>query len=134
MRLLIDTNIFVDVARQRVPHLAASEAVVKWCESHPGSGLIAWHTLSNLYYLIGDDVRARQFIAGVLETFEIPATGTARGKLSLRLPIRNFEDAMQIAAAIEAGADMIVTRDEADFRRSPVPVQSPRAFLAALAK
>jgi predicted nucleic acid-binding protein len=132
MKVLLDTNVLLDVAQARVPHRAESEAVVTWCVEHPGQSFVAWHTLSNLYFIIGNDRTAREFIADLLKVCEVPATGTAAAKLGLRLPLRDYEDALQLAAALEAGADVIVTRDEKDFRDSTIPGQSPSAFLAAL--
>ncbi len=46
---------------------------------------------------------------------------------------RDFEDNIQIASAVEVGADVIVTRDPADFANSPVRVMSPADVLAVLA-
>jgi hypothetical protein len=44
---------------------------------------------------------------------------------ALALPGADFEDNLQIACAKAAGPDLIVTRDPAGFRDSPVPVLSP---------
>lgn len=45
------------------------------------------------------------------------------------MPMRDFEDALQVAAAMACGAQFIVTRNERDFKASPVPALSPEAFL-----
>jgi hypothetical protein len=41
----------------------------------------------------------------------------------------NFEDALQAAAALAWSADHIVTRNLSDYRKSPVPAVTPKAFL-----
>lgn len=41
----------------------------------------------------------------------------------------DFEDALQVAAALAANADFIVTRNLQDFRRSPLPALTPPQFL-----
>ena len=43
----------------------------------------------------------------------------------------DFEDTLQIAAAKEWGADVIVTRDKDGFANSPVKVLAPAEFLNA---
>ena len=53
----------------------------------------------------------------------------AHAKHALTLPINDFEDAMQAAAAVEAGVDFIVTRNVADYVNSPIPAHRPAAFL-----
>jgi hypothetical protein len=40
----------------------------------------------------------------------------------------DFEDAMQVAASAW-GADVIATRNLQDFRKSPIPAQSPASLL-----
>ncbi len=43
----------------------------------------------------------------------------------------DFEDAVQNAAAVESGIDIIVTRNTADYRTSPLTVLTPEEFVAA---
>lgn len=134
MKVLVDTNVLLDVALRREPFFATSDAVVRWCENHPGGGFVAWHTLSNLYYVLRKakgEAAARGFMESVLKIFEVAPTGTPAAKQALRLGVTDFEDALQISAALAAGADVIVTRDGADFASSPVLVQMPEVFFAA---
>jgi predicted nucleic acid-binding protein len=135
MKALVDTNVLLDVALQRQPFLTDSDTVVKWAQSHPGQGFVAWHSISNIYYIVQKelgDAEARQFIGTLLDIFEVAVTSTASAKHALRLPMRDFEDALQVAAAIAAAADVIVTRDVTDYSGSTVPAQPPAGFLAAL--
>ena len=46
----------------------------------------------------------------------------------------DFEDNLQIACAVEAKLDAIVTRNAKDFVASPVLVLTPAELLAQLAK
>jgi predicted nucleic acid-binding protein len=136
MKVFVDTNILLDVALQRAPHLADSDRVMKWCEAHPGYAFIAWHTVSNLYYLLEkqlDDAAAREFITTLVDVFEVVETGTAFVKHALHLPFTDFEDALQTVAAVAVGADVIVTRNKPDYAGSPIPVQTPGEFLASVA-
>jgi hypothetical protein len=52
--------------------------------------------------------------------------------LAASLSFTNFEDAVQVAAAVTSGLDAVVTRNLADYRGAPVPVYSPTDFLAHL--
>lgn len=51
-------------------------------------------------------------------------------RYALDLPMADFEDALQTAAARACGARSIVTRNVRDFARSPVPAVTPGAVLA----
>lgn len=133
MKVLLDTDVLLGVALARLPHVTASEAVLDWCEAHPSDTFVAWHSLANVYYMLrpkrGAAV-ARQFIHELLEYAEVVPSGTAQAKHALALPMSDFEDALQTAAAVHGGADYIVTRNEADYAASPIPTKTPAAFMA----
>jgi hypothetical protein len=46
--------------------------------------------------------------------------------------MRDFEDAMQVAAAQACAADIIATRNTRDFRASPVKARTPKQLLVQL--
>jgi hypothetical protein len=46
--------------------------------------------------------------------------------------MRDFEDAMQVAAARECTADVIATRNTRDFGGSPIPARKPESILREL--
>jgi hypothetical protein len=49
-----------------------------------------------------------------------------------RKPLRDFELALQVAAGQAAGVDWIITRNEADFQKSPIPALSPEQALSSI--
>jgi predicted nucleic acid-binding protein len=128
VRILLDTDVLLDVALGRTKFLASSAAVLEWAESQPGQAAVAWHSLSNISYLLRPD--ARPFIRDLLHFVEVPPTGTDAARQAIALPMRDFEDALQAAAAMAFAANHIVTRNAAHYRQSPVPPLSPAEFLA----
>jgi len=52
--------------------------------------------------------------------------------LALKPDFKDFEDAVQYAAAKQVNADFIITRNIKDFRKSDIPIASPDSFLATL--
>lgn len=132
MKVLIDTNILLDVLLDREEFADESQVILDWCEAHPDSGWIAWHTLANLYYIgvrIAGKENAERFVDEVLEVFEICAADTLAAKSARSMPIGDFEDALQVAAAQKAQLDAIITRNKKDFRGSVVPALLPKEFL-----
>jgi predicted nucleic acid-binding protein len=133
MKILVDTNILLDVAQVRAEFFADSEKVLRWCEANPGSGMVAWHSISNLNYVLRKNPQqAREYIEDLVEFLEVVQTGTPQVKHALVLLMTDFEDALQVSAAVAGGVDVIVTRNARHFRGSPVPVQTPAEFLASL--
>ena len=130
MRLLIDINVLLDVALKR-PGSAASARLLAHC-GRQHEGWLAWHSLATLAYIIErqhSTVLARDFIRSLLAWAQVARTTTADLQTALDLPMADFEDALQAAAAMACGAQVIVTRNERDFKGSPVVALNPEAFL-----
>jgi predicted nucleic acid-binding protein len=131
--ILLDTDVLIDVALDREPHAEASSALLMFLENRPKMAFVAWHTLSNFYYLVspsheGED--ARQFLGDLAKFVSVAPTDTEAFNYAARLPIPDFEDALQIAAARACGASYIVTRNVKDFLESPIPARTPAQVLA----
>jgi predicted nucleic acid-binding protein len=122
MRVLVDTNVVLDALLRR---------------SKPGVLELAVSaiTVANLFYigrkLVGA-AQARQDVRTCLAAFEILPID--RGVLigADALPGKDFEDNLQIAAAVAAGLDMIITRNVGHFDASPVRVGTPAELLTML--
>lgn len=127
MKVLIDSDILLDVALDRAPHAEASGSVLDWAESHPGSAGVAWHTLTNVAYLLKDDPRL--FLNELLSFALVPQTSTEAARQALKLPVADLEDAFLVVAAMQFEAECIVTRNVKDYRRSPIPALTPEQFL-----
>lgn len=135
MRVLVDTNIFLDTLMDREGLAQASQEVLDWCEGHPGEAWIAWHTLSNLFYIGAKTTgrtNAMKYLDAILLAFEIAPCDSSSIRLARSLKMPDFEDALQVAAATEADAALIVTRNVKDFKRSPIRAINPEQFLKKL--
>ena len=133
--MLLDTDVLIDVALDRRPHSGPSCEILDRVERGARRAFVAWHTLSNFYYLVTPargDADTRDFIAELIRFVAVAPTDTAALRHALSLPMADFEDAMQVAAARACGARHIVTRNVGDFTRSPIPATTPREALVQL--
>jgi predicted nucleic acid-binding protein len=128
MRILIDTDVLLDVALAREPHLAASAAVLEWAHQG-GHASVAWHSLTNCSYLLKG---GKPFLQKLLKIVEVAAVGDAGARVALCLPMNDLEDAFQAAAALAWKADFIVTRNVADYKKSTVKAVTPAAFIKSM--
>lgn len=126
MRIFIDTDVLLDVYFAREPHLQASADLMDWAENNPGKAAVSWHGLANLHYL--SDHGAEDYIKSLLVFCEVPSTGSEEMIQALDLGFKDLEDAMQTSAALKFGAQLIVTRNTRDFRKSPIAVTTPQQF------
>lgn len=129
MKILIDCDVLLDIALRREPHFEASSMVLDWAEHNPGKAAIAWHTVANLFYLTNG--KTTKFIEELSEFIEIPATGVESLRDALSLEFKDFEDAMQVAAADLHAAQNIVTRNVKHYKKSPIKAVTPAEFTAA---
>ena len=133
--MLLDTDVLIDVALDRHPYSEFSSEILERVERGSRRAFVAWHTLSNFYYLVTPargDADARDFIAELVRFVAIAPADTPALRYAVSLPMADFEDAMQVAAARACGARHIVTRNVKDFARSPIPAIFPRDALAQL--
>jgi hypothetical protein len=54
--------------------------------------------------------------------------------LALNSEFRDFEDAIQYYTAIENDQDLIITRNQQDFKESKIPVMSAGEFIRSIKK
>ncbi len=60
MRILIDTNIVLDVLLDRSPYVEASAAVWAAVETGNAEGLLAAHAATTIYYLLQKEMVGRE--------------------------------------------------------------------------
>ena len=133
--ILLDTDVLIDVALDRRPHSDPASELLDRIEHGGEAAFIAWHSVSNLHYLVAPalgGVTARDFIVELTRFVAVASTDTESIRYAAGLPMDDFEDAMQVAAARACGARRIVTRNVADYERSPIPAVRPQQALSGL--
>lgn len=133
--MLMDTNILMDVVLDRHPFSEVASSLLNRLQRSDETAFVAWHSISNLHYVVSralGDLEAREFILQLTRFISVPVTGTDDILYAVALPMRDFEDAMQVAAARACGARHIVTRNARDYARSPISAISPQEALNQL--
>ena len=133
--MLLDTDVLLDVALDRQPHADAAAEILDRLERGRERAFIAWHTVSNFYYLVAPSrggPGARDFILDLTRFVAVAETDTSAVRYAAELPMHDFEDALQVAAARACGARHIVTRNVRDFDRSPIPALTPAEALTEM--
>ncbi len=128
MRVLVDANVIFDVYERRQAHYAASQQICRLAQRRTLAAALAGHTIANGFYIY-----RKPFVAFVrerlVEDFEICCGDAHQTRSCLKLGIGDLEDTLQIAAAMMWKAAFIITRNERDFKNSPIPALSPSTFL-----
>ncbi|HEX5070780.1 MAG TPA: PIN domain-containing protein [Vicinamibacterales bacterium] len=127
-RILLDVNVILDVLLDRKPHADASSDVWTAVETGHAQGFLSAHALTTVHYLNAKAAganMARRTTEALLSVFDVAVVDEAVMRSALALRFRDFEDAVTAAAATRARCSAIVTRNAADFRKSPVRVLTP---------
>lgn len=137
MKVLFDTNVLLDIALAREPFVKASIAAWTMVAEGQEKPLLAPHSLATFYYIVrqahGKDL-AMEAVHDLLETGRVAAFDDACAQESSALAFSDFEDAMVAACALRSEADWILTRNQSDFKKSPVDCQTPEVFLSMFSK
>ncbi len=134
--MLLDTDVLIDVALDRAPHVRHSAALLSELERRPPSAFVAWHSLSNFYYLVRasrSDTDAREFLSELTRFVQVAPSDAESLRFAAGLKMKDFEDALQVGAARAVGAEVIVTRNGRDYRNAPIQIATPRQALQRLA-
>lgn len=132
LNVALDTNILLDVALKREPWYDASKRLIEAGRDRSRmSTAVASLSLSDAYFVISKhkgEAEARGFLRFIMQSCDVVAVDAKTCAMSLEDPEPDFEDGLIAAAAIQAGADAIISRDEAAFNNLPIPKIDPRLF------
>jgi len=132
MRVLIDTNVVLDVLLKREGHRERSEAFLRLTPSRI-TGLLTATQTKDLFYLLrrawSSSEDARNTVADLIVNFTLVDVLEIDVQTTLSLRMSDYEDALIAACAKRVRADYIITRNTPDFRNSPIPAITPSDFL-----
>lgn len=134
-KVLIDLNVVLDVLQQREPHFQDSARVLALAETGQITAALAAHSWTTLFYLYQRDqsaAAARSRITELLQFLAVAAVDQRVIEQALNLPYPDFEDAVQMMAAVGSRIDYLVTRNVRDYKDGLLPVLKPGELIAAL--
>ncbi|MFO7943648.1 MAG: PIN domain-containing protein [Anaerolineales bacterium] len=133
--VLIDLNIILDVLQKRNPFYSTSVQVLAGVETGLMTGFLAAHSVTTLFYLIQKDqsaAAARAAITELLQFLQIAPVNQSTIDQALNLDYQDFEDAVQMIAALQCKADYLITHNISDYQPPLVPVLKPVELVALI--
>ena len=132
---MFDTNVILDVLLERLPFAEPAAHLLAQAERGQIQGFACATSVTTIFYLarksVGRDDARRQ-VADVLSILDVAPVNRAVLERAARSDIDDFEDAVVAESARQVNAQIILTRNERDFARSPIPVHSPMSLPALL--
>ncbi len=132
MKVLIDTNIILDVLCNRKEFAENSAKVFKLCEIKKIAGYISALSIANIVYIMRKELNAEK-VKEILEKlsliFEIADLKADDLKRASTLNFNDFEDAIQSTQASRIKANYIITRNVKDYNNSKVAAIKPSELI-----
>ena len=136
MRVLIDTNVVLDLLLDRQPFSEAASELFDRVEENSIEGFLGATTLTTLFYLAAkttDSATARDQVRRLLVLCSVAPVDKSVLTEALDLGLRDFEDAVLVAAARRVDAQVLVTRNLKDFRKvGGLTIVSPAELVESL--
>ncbi len=135
MRVLVDTNVILDVLLDRKPFSNEASHVLALVEASEIEGFLCATTVTTIDYLLSKALSAkksREILYKLLSIFEIAPVNRPVLEQALLSKISDFEDAVLEQAAMLVHADVITTRNVRDFKNSKITVFDPSELLSVI--
>jgi predicted nucleic acid-binding protein len=135
LKILLDTNIVIDVLMDRIPFSDSAADLFSKVEDGTIIGYLCGTTITTVYYLASNAVgaaRAQEEIKKLLNLFEVAPVNRHVLEAALVADFNDFEDAVIHEAACHIGADAIVTRNQKVFKKSRISVYSSEQMVHIL--
>lgn len=135
MKLLLDTNIVLDLLMDRTPFADAAAELFSKVEDGTVSGCLCATTITTIFYLTAKAVGSAQAqleVKKLLQLFEIAPVNRTVLESAVGAGFADFEDAVIYQSACHMGAEAIITRNLKDFSKSKLPVHTAEEMVTIL--
>lgn len=135
MKVLIDTNVILDVLLERENFKEDSGRILSLSEHKKIKGYVSATAITDIYYIarktFHDKEKALAVIKELLAFARVLKADEKSIKLAVKLHWKDFEDSVQYAIAKRSRIKAIITRNKNDYNDSEIAVFTPLEFLEA---
>ena len=135
-KILIDTNIVIDLLAQREPFYKSAAQLFSLADKQKLELSISSLTFANTNYVLSR-LKSTQEALEILRRFRVLIKILQLNDKLIDLALndnnfKDFEDGLQYYTAIENDQDIIITRDLKDFKESKIPVMTADEYLVSI--
>ena len=133
MKILIDTNIILDVMLRREPFYKLSLEILGLTKKDDVEEYISASAITDIYYLayrqLRDKGKVKKLMKELLTVVSVASVSEQEIENALSLELNDFEDSVQYSVAYLQEMDGIVTRNPSDYKDAKMKVWKPEEFL-----
>lgn len=133
-RLFLDTNIVVDLLDRREPFCNDAVRLFSMAYNKQVQLVVSPMTFSTASFLLRKHGTegVRKLLSNLRQLVSVATTDERTVDDSLASQFQDFEDALQYYTALEANAEIIITRNGKDFTASRLPVMTATEYLSTI--
>ena len=125
-KLFLDTNIVIDLLEKREPYCYDAVRLFSMAYNKQVSLLVSPMTYATASYLLSKHSveEVRSLLSDLRGLTQVTTANEQTVDDALISQFKDFEDALQYCSAIQAQAEVILTRNGKDFTNSKIPVMT----------
>lgn len=134
IRLLIDTNIIIDLLAKREAFYQEAATLFSLADKNVLTLTVSSLSFANTNYIL-TKLKSKEEARSILRKFKVLVETLSLNDKITELALNDesfpdFEDGLQYYSAIENQVDIIITRNKKDFKNSKLPVLTAKEYLA----
>ena len=137
MKLLIDTNVVLDVLLRREPFSKTAAEVLNLTQRDDVREYVSASAITDIYYIANKQMKDRDAVRDLLKRLLMVVSVAAVSKReiqnALNLAWGDFEDSVQYSVALLNEMDGIVTRNPSDYQEATMRIWLPEQALELFA-
>ena len=137
MKLLIDTNVVLDVLLRREPFFRTAAEVLNLTQRDEVREYVSASAITDIYYIANKQMKDRDAVRDLLKRLlmvvSVVAVSEREIQNALNLAWGDFEDSVQYSVALLNEMDGIVTRNPSDYQEANMRIWLPEQTLELFA-
>lgn len=133
MKVLLDTNIVIDIISARQPFFQESYDALKKILTDSDIPCIAATSVTDIVYIlrkyIPDQNLRFQKVQNFLKLIEIEDTKKSTVEAAFLTGMNDYEDSVQFQTSVENSIKLVITRTSKDFTNPGVDAKSPADYI-----
>ena len=137
MKLLIDTNVVLDVLLRREPFFKTAAEILNLTQRDDVREYVSASAITDIYYIANKQMKDRDAVRDLLKQLlmvvSVAAVSEREIQNALDLAWGDFEDSVQYSVALLNEMDGIVTRNPGDYQEANMRIWLPEQALELFA-
>lgn len=134
-KIFLDTNIILDFLGEREGFYEASAKIMTLADKKKIQAYTSPSSISNVFYVLARYESSKTALEKIRKFKLLCSMSVMDDEVvekAIHSDFKDFEDAMQYFSALASNCDVIITRNEKDFKNALIPVMNAESYLWSL--